>query len=49
MPKVSRFLGIVRYMLYDDHCLLHFHAEYGEFKVVVEIDSGVVAGRFPRW
>jgi hypothetical protein len=48
MPEISRFLGIVVYMLYDDHRPPHFHAEYGEFKIVVEIDSGVVEGRFPR-
>ena len=35
-------------MLYDDHRPPHFHAEYGEYKVTVEIDSGVVQGRFPR-
>ena len=26
----------------------HFHAEYGEYKISVEIESGVVEGRFPR-
>ncbi len=48
MPEVSRFLGIVVYMLYDDHRPPHFHAEYGEFKIIIEIDSGVAEGRFPR-
>ncbi len=35
-------------MLYDDHPPPHFHAEYGEYKISVEIESGVVEGRFPR-
>ena len=48
MPGLCRFLGIVIYMLYDDHRPPHFHAEYGEYKVSVEIDTGVVDGRFPR-
>jgi hypothetical protein len=48
MPEICRFLGIVIYMLYDDHCPPHFHAEYGEYKVSVEIETGVVDGRFPR-
>ena len=48
MPEISRFLGIVVYMLYDDHLPPHFHAEYGEFKILVEIESGIVEGRFPR-
>lgn len=35
-------------MLYDDHRPPHFHAEYGEYKVSVEITTGIVEGRFPR-
>lgn len=48
MPEICRFLGIVIYMLYDDHPPPHFHAEYGEYKIGVEINTGVVEGRFPR-
>ena len=48
MPEICRFLGIVVYMLYDDHRPPHFHAEYGEYKVSVEINMGIVEGRFPR-
>lgn len=48
MPELCRFLGIVIYMLYDDHHPSHFHAEYGEYHVSVEIESGIIAGRFPR-
>jgi hypothetical protein len=35
-------------MLYDDHRPPHFHAEYGEYKITVEINTGVIQGRFPR-
>jgi len=48
MPELCRFLGIVIYLVYDDHRPPHFHAEYGEFKVTVEILTGVVDGRFPK-
>lgn len=48
MPEICRFLGIVIYMLYDDHRPPHFHAAYGEYHVTVEISSGIVDGRFPR-
>lgn len=48
MPEVSRFLGITIYMYYADHAPPHFHAEYGEFEITVEINSGVVTGKFPR-
>ncbi len=48
MPEICRFLGIVIYMLYDDHAPPDFHAEYGEYKTTLEIETGVVEGRFPR-
>ena len=48
MPEISRFLGIVIYMLYDDHGPPHFHAAYGEYRIVVDVDTGIVEGRFPR-
>ena len=35
-------------MYYRDHPPPHFHAEYGEFEITVEIDTGVVEGKFPR-
>lgn len=48
MPEICRFLGIVIYMLYDDHCPPHFHAVYGEYRITVGINTGVVEGKFPR-
>lgn len=48
MPEISRFLGIVIRMYYRDHRPPHFHAEYGEHEITVEIESGIVQGRFPR-
>lgn len=48
MPEISRFLGIVIRMYYRDHAPPHFHAEYAENEITVEIESGVVEGRFPR-
>lgn len=48
MPEISRFLGIVIRMYVRDHPPAHFHAEYGEYEVTVEVESGIVTGRFPR-
>ena len=48
MPEISRFLGIIIYMYYKDHSPPHFHAEYNEYSITVEIDTGVVEGRFPK-
>jgi len=48
VPEIARFLGIVITMYHNDHGVPHFHARYGEFKIVVEIDAGTVRGVFPR-
>ena len=48
MPELSRFLGIVIYMYYREHAPPHFHAEYGEFEISVDIQTVVVTGKFPR-
>ncbi len=48
MPELSRFLGIVIGMFYREHGPPHFHAVYGEYEVTVEIETGVVTGRFPK-
>jgi len=37
VPELSRFLGIIITMLYNDHSPPHFHAQYGDYKVIVEI------------
>jgi hypothetical protein len=47
MPEISRFLGIVIGMFYNEHGVAHFHAVYGGQKVSIEIESGRVHGRFP--
>ncbi len=48
MPEISRFLGIVIRMYIREHYPAHFHAEYGEYEITVDIESGVVTGKFPR-
>ena len=39
MPEVSRFYGIVIRIFYDDHNPPHFHAEYGEHELLVNINT----------
>ena len=45
MPILSRFLGIVIAMYWDDHSPPHFHAKYGGYEITVEILTGVVEGK----
>lgn len=47
MPEISRFLGIVVRMYYRDHSPPHFHARYGAYSIVVQLDTWIVEGRFP--
>ncbi len=49
MPEISRFLGIVIAMYYNDHAPPHFHARYGGSEIRVDIDTGeIMSGSFPR-
>lgn len=48
MPLISEFYGIKIYMYWDDHIPPHFHAEYGNSKVLIDIKNVVVLrGIFP--
>ena len=48
MPRISRFFGIVIKIFYNDHQPAHFHAEYGEFEALFEIQTlGVIRGELP--
>ena len=48
MPEISRFLGIVIKMFFDDHNPPHFHAEYGGDLALIDIRNlSVFFGRLP--
>ena len=48
MPEISRFYGIVIKMYFGDHNPPHFHAEYGDEQVVVNLNTlEIIAGKFP--
>ena len=48
MPEISRFLGIVIKMFFDDHFPPHFHAEYGDANALIDIRTlSVFSGRLP--
>lgn len=39
MPEISRFFGIIIKMFFLDHAPPHFHAEYGNYKAVIDIQT----------
>jgi hypothetical protein len=48
VPEISRFYGIVIAMFHNDHEPPHFHARYGEHKVLVSIEgASVLRGELP--
>lgn len=44
MPEISRFLGIVIRMFYDEHNPPHLHAEYSGNKALVDFYGNVLGG-----
>lgn len=49
MPTISNFFGIVIRMFFDEHAPPHFHAQYGEFKAIIDIQKlTLMKGELPR-
>ncbi len=48
MPELCRFLGIVIFMNFNEHNPPHFHAKYGDYEIIIEINSGIIDGKFPK-
>lgn len=47
MPEISHFLGIIIFMNFNDHNPPHFHARYGDYQMTIEIETGIIEGKFP--
>jgi len=48
MPELSRFLGIVILMYFDDHNPPHFHVRYNDFRAIISInDLSLTEGKLP--
>ena len=50
MPEISRFLGIIITMYYNDHPPPHFHVRYNQQKAIIEIQNlSIIQGKLtPR-
>jgi len=49
MPVITRFYGIVIKMYFREHGIPHFHALYGEYNGVFNIETlEMIAGDLPR-
>ena len=48
VPEISRFLGIVITMYFNDHEPPHFHVRYAEYRATLSIDaSELLEGQLP--
>lgn len=50
MPEVSRFLGIIITIYYNDHPPPHFHVRYNQQKALIDIENlSIIEGKLsPR-
>jgi hypothetical protein len=39
MPEISRFLGIIVTMYYNDHPPPHFHIRYNQQKAIIDLET----------
>lgn len=50
MPELSRFMGLIIRMMFEDnsqHHKPHFHVYYGDYEASVGIDGELLAGSLP--
>ncbi len=48
MPEISRFLGIVIYMYFNDHNPAHFHVQYNDYRAIIDIEKlTILEGNLP--
>ena len=49
MPTISMFYGIIIQMFWDDHAPLHFHANYAEDEILIDIRTlRILEGKMSR-
>ena len=48
MPQISYFLGVIIRMFYRDHNPPHFHAVYGDYEALIDIQKNeMISGTLP--
>jgi len=48
MPQISTFYGLIVLMNFKDHTPPHFHVWYGDYKITITIQEGIVTGKMPQ-
>ena len=48
MPQISYFLGVIIRMFYREHNPPHFHAFYGDYEALIDIQKNeIISGNLP--
>ena len=48
MPEITRFLGIIILMYFDEHKPPHFHVQYNDYRATMDIRTlNITAGSLP--
>lgn len=47
MPEISRFMGMVIQMYYDDHSVPHIQVRYAESRCKIDLDGNLLIGNIP--
>ena len=49
MPRISEFFGIAIYMYFKEHGRPHFHAIYGEYNALINLEAlEIIEGDLPN-
>jgi len=48
MPLITMFYGIIITMYWNDHLPPHFHAEFGEYEALFDLDGNIIEGEIPN-
>ncbi|MFH0926513.1 MAG: DUF4160 domain-containing protein [bacterium] len=48
MPEISRFYGIVVFMNFNEHNPPHFHVNYQDQEITMEIQTGIIQGKMAK-
>ncbi|PZV22781.1 MAG: hypothetical protein DCF12_20160 [Snowella sp.] len=49
MPEITRFYGIIIKLFFADHPPLHFHAIYGDYNALINLETlEIIEGDLPN-
>ncbi len=47
MPEISRFMGMIIQMYYDDHSTPHIHVRHADIRCKIDLEGNLLNGSIP--